>query len=143
MRNVKTKKPQAFTLIELMITISIVGLLVAIAIPSYSDYIKKARYTELIKAAEPYKKAVDICYQTTGSLIDCRAGTNGVPQNISGNSTSLAAFIFTLSNGLIFVFPNTQDGFNMINDYYTVTPSINNGRLLWRYGGPGVKYISA
>jgi len=45
---------------------------------------------------------------------------------------------------LIFVFPNTQDGFNLIQDFYTLTPTINNNTLNWQYGGPGAsKYISS
>ena len=137
------QKIRAFTLLELMITIAIVGLLAAIAIPSYFDYVQKARYSELIQAAGPYRKAVDICYQTTGSLSNCSAGQNGVPPNLTGNTTSLVAYIFTLPNGLIFVFPNSQDGFNLISDFYTLTPTIRNNTLDWNYGGPGVKYITS
>ncbi|MFK5947927.1 MAG: type IV pilin protein [Methylococcales bacterium] len=37
------KKMAGFTLIELMITVAIVGVIVAIAIPSYSNYVMKAR----------------------------------------------------------------------------------------------------
>lgn len=37
------KKNQGFTLIELMITIAIIGIISAIALPSYSSYMKKSR----------------------------------------------------------------------------------------------------
>lgn len=40
------KMQKAFTLIELMIVIAVIGILVAIAIPAYSDYIKRAKVVE-------------------------------------------------------------------------------------------------
>ncbi|MEB0147315.1 type IV pilin protein, partial [Pseudomonas sp. CCC2.2] len=43
-----TRKNQGFTLIEILITVTIVGILTAIALPSYSSYIVKSN----IKAAQ-------------------------------------------------------------------------------------------
>ena len=52
------KKQHGFTLIELMIVVAIIGILAAIAIPAYQDYVKKAQSSEVILAMSPGKAVV-------------------------------------------------------------------------------------
>ncbi|NBC48808.1 MAG: prepilin-type N-terminal cleavage/methylation domain-containing protein [Gammaproteobacteria bacterium] len=62
------RKQQGFTLIELMIVVAIVGILAAIAVPSYMDYIKKAKASELMAAAGQPKAMISEYYQINGEL---------------------------------------------------------------------------
>jgi prepilin-type N-terminal cleavage/methylation domain-containing protein len=56
-----------FTLIELMITVAIVGILAAVAIPAYSDYVIRSKLSEVTHAFDALATAVGEYHATCGS----------------------------------------------------------------------------
>ena len=59
---------KGFTLIELMIAIAIVGVLAAIAVPAYSNYLARARVAEAVNYAQSCKTGYVEYYSTNGQL---------------------------------------------------------------------------
>jgi len=73
-----SRNESGFTLLELLITVAIIGVLASIAIPSYQDYLKRARMTELAQQFGHMKSILNIYAQEVGAYPD---DTHIVPPN--------------------------------------------------------------
>ena len=139
----KLKKMQkGFTLIELMIVVAIIGILASFALPAYSTYTNKAKFAETIVALGAVKSAVDICYQTEGSLADCdtAAELNVALADMSAGIyvTSVALSATTSEEGTVIGTSTLDDGATPSIQYTAImTPTAAGGTLTWAMTGTG------
>ncbi|MGR9117557.1 MAG: pilin [Gammaproteobacteria bacterium] len=66
MKTQMQKVQQGFTLIELMIVVAIIGILAAIALPAYQDYVARSKITEVDQQIGACKTSVTEFIQTNG-----------------------------------------------------------------------------
>lgn len=113
------KLQQAFTLVELLVTIAIIGILAAIAVPSYTAHRNKALFTEVIQAAQGYQSAVAGCMtqNTNLSPTGCNEGTNGIPPAMTSDANSKVIDTVTVTDGVITATPKAVGGIAATHTY--------------------------
>ena len=120
------KVQQGFTLIELMIVVAIIGILAAVAIPSYQDYTKRAHVSEGMSLAGSAKLAVAEYHASEGAFPNTNASAGMVTStSITGNAVrSLAVG----NSGVITITYKTKVN---SGDTIILTPTDSDGSVTW------------
>ena len=91
------RRLRGFTLIELMIVVVVVGILAAIAFPSYTRYVEKARRADAKSALLDASQRLERCYTQNNTYVGCPvAGTS--PDGfyaIAATAQTVTAFTLT------------------------------------------------
>lgn len=125
------KKQGGFTLIELMIVVAIIGILAAIAVPQYQTYTKKAKFTEVVNAAEGFKSQVEICIQTENFGKDA-AGCDNDAKGIAAKPTTYGKVASVVVDEGIITATASDD---LDKATFVMTPKVETSGITWKIDG--------
>ena len=73
------QQQSGFTLIELMMVVAIIGVIAAIAIPQYENYVSRTKAAGAVADLNVYKLGISMCRQINGSFTNCTDANGNIP----------------------------------------------------------------
>ncbi|HOY86378.1 MAG TPA: type IV pilin protein [Methylotenera sp.] len=93
--NLPRKAQQGFTLIELMIVVAIVGILASVAMPAYTDYVKRGKAAEATSTLANLRVQIEQYYQDNRTYLGFNC--NSTLKNFTYSCTTQTATAYTLN----------------------------------------------
>ncbi|CEO38087.1 pilin [Photobacterium kishitanii] len=115
-------KQQGFTLIELMIVVAIIGVLSAIAIPAYKNYVTKSEASSALATIKALVTPAELYIQETGDIETATSIASAAGSTSTANS--LGTISFSAVNTIKFLFNDTS---SLNGSYLTLARDSDTG----------------
>ena len=131
-----------FTLIELMIVVAIIGILAAVAIPQYQNYVARAQVAEGLNLGSSVKTAISEYYSTHGQYPDgerdARHEALGLSTDVTSFAGSYVSKIRVKVDGEIEIEFGDEASDLLENQSFFMIPKDEGGSISWHCQPDGV-----